>query len=159
MPRVEHTVRVPVSAAVAFVLSQTYGELRYAWDPFVRKQRLLDGATAPGRGVRTWTRSRHHLTMVTSYVSWKPPSHVGMKMEQGPPIFRTFSGGWNFLDLGDGTSEVTWRYNFVCRPAWLQWLMHPMGSVVLGRDIRNRLEAFARACADRQILDRLPSPP
>ena len=47
---------VDAPAAVAFAVSQTYGEVRYRWDPFVREQRLLDHATAAGKGVRTWTR-------------------------------------------------------------------------------------------------------
>ena len=32
---------------VAFAVSQTQGEIRYRWDPFVRSQRLLDGAEVP----------------------------------------------------------------------------------------------------------------
>ncbi len=49
VPRVESTVEVDVPVDVAFALSQTYGALRYRWDPFVREQHLLDGATAPAQ--------------------------------------------------------------------------------------------------------------
>ena len=144
---------VPLDPARAFALSQTYGELRYRWDPFVREQRLVDGATAAGKGVRTWTRSRHGLTMVSEYVTFRPPTQVGMKMVSGPWFFRTFSGGWNFSPVGDGTATAaTWRYNFTIRPAWLAPLADRVGVWLLGRDIRRRLDAFAAACADREIV-------
>ena len=55
--RSRHRRRPP--GAEAFALSQTYGEIRYRWDPFVREQHLLDGANPCGQGVRTSTRSRH----------------------------------------------------------------------------------------------------
>ena len=151
MPRIEATVDVDAPVAVAFALSQTYGELRYRWDPFVREQRLLDGATAAGKGVRTWTRSRHSLTMVSEYVTFRPPTHVGMRMVTGPWFFRTFSGGWNFAPAAGGT-EATWRYNFTIRPGWLAPVADRIGVWLLGRDNRRRLDAFARACADPDIV-------
>jgi Polyketide cyclase / dehydrase and lipid transport len=166
MPRVSSTVTVPLDPARAFALSQTYGELRYRWDPFVREQRLLDGATAAAKGVRTWTRSRHRLTMVSEYVTFRPPGHVGMRMVRGPVFFRSFSGGWNFTALGPDESggprtEATWRYNFTIRPSWLAPVADRVGVLLLGRDIRRRLDAFAAACADPEIMGAVPtgSPP
>lgn len=136
---------------MAFTLSQTYGELRYRWDPFVREQHLLDGATSAGKGVRTATLSRHGLRMVSRYITYRPPGHVGMKMEEGPWFFRSFSGGWNFVALDDERTEATWRYNFTVRPAWLRFVADPIGRWLLGRDIRRRLDAFAAAAADPSI--------
>jgi len=88
VPRIEATTTLPVRVEEAFALSQSQGEVRYAWDPFVRTQRLLDGAARPGKGVRTETRSRHHLTMVSEYTSFRPPTQVGMKMVRGPRAAR-----------------------------------------------------------------------
>jgi hypothetical protein len=158
VPRVESTVTVALPPERAFALSQTYGELRYRWDPFVREQRLLDGATAAGKGVRTWTRSRHRLRMVSEYVTFRPPTHVGMRMVTGPWFFRTFSGGWNFTPAGGGC-EATWRYNFTIRPAWLAPVADRIGVRLLGRDIRRRLDAFAAACADPEIVGQLGATP
>ena len=152
VPRVESTVEVDVPVDVAFALSQTYGALRYRWDPFVREQHLLDGATAPARGVRTSTTSRHRLTMVSEYVSYRPPTQVGMKMVSGPWFFEQMSGGWSFAPIDDRRCRATWRYTFSCRPRWIRPVAHRVGSWLLGRDIRNRLDAFARACADPSIL-------
>jgi ribosome-associated toxin RatA of RatAB toxin-antitoxin module len=152
VPRVEATVTVPLPPERAFALSQTYGELRYRWDPFVREQRLLDGAAAAAKGVRTWTRSRHHLTMVSEYVTFRPPTHVGMRMVSGPWFFKSFSGGWNFAPAEGGGTEATWRYNFTVRPAGLAPLADRVGVWLLARDIRRRLDAFAAACGDPEIM-------
>ena len=152
MPRVQATVLVPLDPDRAFALSQTYGELRYRWDPFVREQRLLDGAPAAAAGVRTWTRSRHRLQMVSQYVAFRPPRHVGMRMLSGPWFFETFSGGWNFVPVEGGGTETTWRYNFTIRPRWLSPVADRIGLWLLGRDIRRRLAAFARACEDPEIV-------
>ncbi|HEY3140483.1 MAG TPA: SRPBCC family protein [Acidimicrobiales bacterium] len=152
MPRVESTVVVPLDPERTFQLSQTYGEIRYRWDPFVVEQRLLNGASSAGKGVQTWTRSRHRLVMVSEYVTYKPPQHVGMRMVTGPWFFKSFSGGWNFTPNHDGTTSATWRYNFTCRPKWLSPVADRIGVWLLGRDIRRRLDAFARACADPEIV-------
>src|SRR5690606_23646946 len=79
-------------------------------------------------------------------------SHVGMTMEEGPWFFRSFSGGWNFVARDDGRTEATWRYNFTVRPSWLRFVADPLGRWFLGRDLRRRLDAFARAAADPSIL-------
>ena len=150
---------VPVAAEIAFALSQTYGEIRYRWDPFVREQRLLQGATAAGKGVQTWTRSRHGFTMVSKYVTYRPPTHVGMRMVRGPRFFDSFSGGWNFTAKSDTETEAVWRYNFTCRPKWIRPLADPLGRLILGRDIRKRLAHFSAACADPDIVSRLEPGP
>jgi Polyketide cyclase / dehydrase and lipid transport len=155
VPRIEATTIVDVPAEVAFALSQSQGEIRYAWDPFVREQHLLDGANRPARGVRTRTRSRHGLVMVSEYTAVNPPRQVGMRMVQGPWFFRTFSGGWSFAPLADGRTRATWRYQFTCRPRALAVVAEPVGRWLLGRDIRRRLDGFARGCGDPELLARL----
>jgi len=148
---VEAAIVVPVPPDVAFAVSQTQGAVRLSWDPFVRRQYFLDGATAPGKGVRTFTRSRHGLTMVSEYVSYRPPTSVGMTMRSGPWFFATFGGGWRFAAVEGGTRAV-WKYTFAVRPAWLAPLADPVGRWVLGRDIHRRIAAFARACGDAEIV-------
>jgi hypothetical protein len=93
MPVVEAEIVVPVPPDVAFAVSQLTGDVRRRWDPFIRSQHHIDGAIRPGKGVRTATRSRHGLRMVSEYVSFAPPSNVGMKMVEGPWFFEMFAGG------------------------------------------------------------------
>ncbi|WP_343036761.1 hypothetical protein [Flexivirga aerilata] len=55
MPQVTADAWVPVTPDVAFAVSQTTGEVRLRWDPFIRSQRLFD-AGRPGVGVHTLTK-------------------------------------------------------------------------------------------------------
>jgi Polyketide cyclase / dehydrase and lipid transport len=152
MPRIEAKGSVPVSIDMAFALSQTYGELRYRWDPFVHHQELLKGAVRAGTGVQTLTRSKHRLTMVSEYQSFRPPTHVGMKMVRGPWFFQSFSGGWNFSATTPTETAVVWRSNFVVKPAFLRPNSHRLGIKLLQHDIDRRLAAFVKACDDQSIM-------
>ncbi len=77
---------------LAFAVSQTTGELRLRWDPFIRHQHLIE-ASAPAKGVRTMTRARVGPTMISEYVSYRPPTSVGMTMVKEPWFFASFGGG------------------------------------------------------------------
>ncbi len=135
---------------LAFAVSQTTGELRLRWDPFIRHQHLIE-ASAPAKGVRTLTRARVGPTMISEYVSYRPPTSVGMTMVKGPWFFATFGGGWRFTPDGQGTLAV-WKYTYSIRPSWLRFVAEPIGQWLLGREIRARIAAFARACEDPEIL-------
>ncbi|KQS66736.1 SRPBCC family protein [Modestobacter sp. Leaf380] len=152
MAQVQAETVVAVPPDVAFAVSQTTGGTRYRWDPFVREQHFLDGATLPAKGVRTATVSRHRLRMVSRYVSWAPGSHVGMTMTEGPWFFEVFAGSWRFTPTGDGGTRAVWRYVFRCRPRWAAGPMEAVGQLVLGRDVRRRIAGFARGCADPVVL-------
>lgn len=154
MPRIESAVTIDVSAEDAFALSMSQQEVRYAWDPFVKEQRLLNGAVRPDRGVQSLTRSRHRLTMVTEYTSFRPPTQVGMKVVKGPWFFSAFGGGWSFKPIDETTTIATWRYTFSIRPKWLAPVADRIGTWLLGRDIEKRLEHFANGCADPALLER-----
>lgn len=157
MPVVTASVIVPVDPATAFAVSQTTGEARLRWDPFIRRQWFTDGAAAPGKDVRTTTRHRLGFTMVSRYVSYRPPSNVGMEMLSGPWFFRTFAGGWRYRPLqpaADGTprTEAVWRYSFRCRPAGLAPLAERIGVWVLQRDLDRRIAGYANGCQDPEVL-------
>lgn len=149
---VARTQRARASAEDAFVVAGSY-VVRLEWDPFVSAQHLV-GTDTPGKGVQTVTKSRHGLSMVTEYLTYRPPTHMGMKMIRGPWFFRTFSGSWHFKDLDDGSVEVVYRYRYECRPRWLQPISHRIGNVYLGRDIERRVAAFVVGIEDPDIVAR-----
>jgi hypothetical protein len=151
MPVVESSVVVPVTPDVAFAVSQLTGEVRMRWDVFLREQRLLDGATVPGVGVRTLTISRRGLRVVSEYVSYRPPTSVGMKVTELPWFFDKLGGGWRFAPHPDGTL-ATWKYNFSCRPAWLAPLAEWIGSRLIRHDMDRRIAGFARGCVDPVVV-------
>jgi hypothetical protein len=68
MPQVVAQAWVPVTPEVAFAVSQTTGDLRLLWDPFIRKQHFLN-ATHAGKGVQTFTRARLGPSMISEYAS------------------------------------------------------------------------------------------
>lgn len=152
MPRVEASVTVAVGSEVAFAVSQTTGDLRLRWDPFISEQHLLDGAARPGKGVRTQTRSRHGFTMISEYTAFRPPHQVGMRMVDGPWFFEKFGGGWTFTEQSDGGTVAVWRYTFTVKPAWLAPIANRVGVWLLRRDIRRRIDAFATACTTPDIV-------
>ncbi len=154
MPQVTAEAWIPVDPATAFAVSQTTGELRLRWDPFIRHQQLID-ADAPGKGVRTRTRARVGPRMISEYVSYRPPTSVGMTMVEGPWFFARFGGGWRFVaEVRDGVegTRAVWKYTYAVRPSWLRPVAEPIGQWLLGREIRARIAAFARACSDPEIL-------
>lgn len=155
MPVVESRLTVPVDPETAFAVSQTTGEIRLRWDPFIRRQRFLDGATVAAKDVRTETVQRFGLRMVTRYVSYNPPTNVGMTMTEGSWFFEKFGAGWRFSPVpGDpGRTLAVWRYNFSCTPRWLAPIAERVGAFILQRDIDRRIEGFARGCADPVVLE------
>lgn len=154
MPQVTAETWVPVDPATAFAVSQTTGGLRLRWDPFVRHQHLIDAA-APGKGVCTYTRARVGPRMTSEYVAYRPPTSVGMTMVEGPWFFASFGGGWRFTpEERDGVAgtRAVWKYTYAVRPAWMRPVAEPVGQWLLGREIRARIAAFARACGDPDIV-------
>ena len=155
MPQVTARAWVGVSPELAFAVSQTTGELRLRWDPFIRHQHLI-GATEPAVGVRTLTKARVGPTMISRYVSYRAPTSVGMTMEKGPWFFASFGGGWRFIpEEVDGVAgtRAVWKYTYSVRPAFLRPVAEPIGQWLLGRRIEARIAAFTRACADPEIVD------
>ena len=151
MPQVTAEAWVPLPPDRAFAVSQTTGAVRLRWDPFIRSQRFLDGVTVAGKGVRTLTHARLGPRMVSEYVSYRPPTSVGMTMVEGPWFFETFGGGWRFVPDGEGTRAV-WKYTYSVRPSWLRVVAEPVGQWLLGREIRRRIAAFARGCTDPVVV-------
>lgn len=151
---------VPLPVETAFAVSQTTGEFRLRWDPFIRRQHFLDGALEPARGVRTLTVHRLGFRMVSEYVSYAPPTNVGMKMVRGTWFFERLGGGWRFAPVaGDpGSTVATWRYNFACRPRWLAPLAERIGAWALQRDIDARIAGYARGCADDVVVASVTGP-
>lgn len=155
MPQVVAECWVPVEPDVAFAVSQTTGALRLRWDPFIRHQYLV-GAERPDKGVRTVTRSRLGPRMLSEYVSYRPPTSVGMTMVKGPWFFATFGGGWRFSAESHGAvsgTRAVWKYTYTIRPRLLRPLAELIGQWLLGREISQRIDAFSRACANPVMLE------
>ncbi|GAB3994771.1 hypothetical protein GCM10029992_10220 [Glycomyces albus] len=73
-------------------------------------------------------------------------------MVSGPWFFRVFGGGWRFTSETPDRTVAVWKYTFTCRPGFLRPVAEPVGLWLLRRDIERRIDAFARACADPEIV-------
>src|SRR5262245_43940778 len=137
----EHSTVVDGSPDTVFAITQDY-EHRLAWDPFLRRAQLLDGARAPGVGVRAWCEARWGLGMETEYVSYSPPRVVAVKMTRGPWPLRSFGGAWEFAPVEAARTKVTFRYQFRVRPGWLAWALEPIARRWFSRETRLRVVAL-----------------
>lgn len=153
MPQVVAERIIALDPETVFALSQTTGEFRLRWDPFIHSQHFEAGARTAAKGVRTRTRSRLGFLMISEYVSYSPPKNVGMTMVKGPWFFENFGGGWRFTEHdGGATTKAVWKYTFSCRPKFLRAIAEPIGQWLLGREIQRRIQAFAEACENPELV-------
>ena len=147
----DQSIVIDASADELFALTQDYAR-RLEWDPFLKSAELMDGATAPGVGVRAYCVARSGLGMETEYVSFNPPRTTAVKMTRGPWAIDSFAGSWHFEELAGGQTRVGFRYHLRARPRWLSWLLTPVMGWVFRRDTRKRLAALKRAVEQRGAL-------
>ena len=99
-------MRISVSRTVGVdrdALHVVAGLRASARDSFLTDAYLLDGMTADV-GVDAFCRSQSGATMVSRYISYRPPQVAAVEMVDGP--LERFSGSWNFTEHTPGTTEV-----------------------------------------------------
>jgi len=99
--------------ATAFDFTQDYNN-RLRWDTFLKKAELMDAQEAD-RGVKAYCVAKNGLGMVTEYVSFNRPKVTAIKMTEGPFMFKSFLGSWNFREVENNTTEVIFLYSFTLR--------------------------------------------
>lgn len=97
----------------AFDFTQDYNN-RLRWDTFLKRAELMDAVEAD-KGVKAYCVAKNGLGMITEYVSFNRPKVTAIKMTQGPFMFKSFLGSWNFKEIEDNTTEVTFLYSFILR--------------------------------------------
>jgi len=143
--RSRYEFEVDASAEQLFEWMHNY-DLRAQWDTFTQST-LLDGAQAGVGGVVRSTSKNNGLSMDTTYISFQPGKVAAIKMVQGPYIFDTFSGSWNFHAINPQRTRVVFSYSMTARPHWLSWLLTPAVVCVFQRETKRRiasLQAWAR---------------
>lgn len=144
MPHGCITEVIPASSSVVFRLLHNY-DRRLEWDTLLRDARLCEN----------WTDAQLHATAVctgrwylggislkTEYISFSPPNVAAVKMLNRPLFFDTFAATIRHRDQADGSSTIEYTYNFIARPAWLRWLLHPLMVTVFRWETRKRFAAL-----------------
>jgi len=129
-------------------------DLRVQWDTFTQST-LLSGAKAGVGGVVRSTSKNNGLSMDTVYVSFQPGKVAAVKMVQGPYIFNSFAGSWNFHEINPQRTRVVFSYSMKARPRWLSWLLTPAVVCVFQRETKKRiasLQAWAGQYAEKTTL-------
>ena len=116
MKGIKFTEKVVIGATQVevFDFTQDYDN-RLAWDTFLKKAELVDGAMRADKNVKAYCVSKHGIGMLTEYVSFNRPKATAIKMIKGPYIFKSFLGSWTFKEMPDDQTEVTFLYSFELR--------------------------------------------
>ncbi|MCU0437895.1 MAG: SRPBCC family protein [Raineya sp.] len=115
MEGIKFTEKILISCKqeTAFDFTQDYNN-RLRWDTFLKKAELMDAQEAE-KGVKAYCVAKNGLGMVTEYVSFNRPKVTAIKMTEGPFMFKSFLGSWNFKEVEKNTTEVTFLYSFTLR--------------------------------------------
>ncbi|HEX8545372.1 MAG TPA: SRPBCC family protein [Cytophagaceae bacterium] len=119
-----------------FDYTQDY-QKRLVWDTFLKKAKLIEGATAANKGVKAYCVAKNGLGMVTEYVTYNRPKVTAIKMTSGPFLFKSFLGSWTFDRIADNKTEVTFLYSYSLRFPF--GLLSTMIKSNLQNNVRQRL--------------------
>ncbi|MFO1019725.1 MAG: SRPBCC family protein [Planctomycetales bacterium] len=137
---------LPASAARVFEVLHDYTR-RLEWDPLLQEATLTDGwqqAQLHATSLCVGRRSLGGLPLKTRYISFSPGKVAAVKMINRPPLFETFAASIRHADLPDGTSRLTYAYNFTARPRWLRPILHPLISLAFSLETHRRLASLRR---------------
>jgi len=112
--RLIEKTEIKCSPEFAFDYTQDYKQ-RLAWDTFLKRAELIEGATTAGKGVKAYCVAKNGLGMVTEYVSFNRPRATAIKMTKGPLIFKSFLGSWTYKKIRPDLTEVIFLYSFQLR--------------------------------------------
>jgi hypothetical protein len=107
-------IEIKCSPEFAFDYTQDYKQ-RLAWDTFLKKADLIEGAITADKGVKAYCVPKNGLGMVTEYVSFNRPRATAIKMTKGPYMFKSFLGSWTFKEIQPNLTEIIFLYSFQLR--------------------------------------------
>ena len=83
------TIRIRERAEAIFDYTQDYAN-RLQWDTFLKRADLVDGATAAGKGVKSYCVAKNGMGMETVYVSFNRPRATAVQMTRGRTSSKPF---------------------------------------------------------------------
>ncbi|HYJ91875.1 MAG TPA: SRPBCC family protein [Pyrinomonadaceae bacterium] len=135
---------IPASSAEVFDLLHDY-DRRLEWDTLLQAAYLDDGHQKADRGVTSvcvGRRSLGSIPLKTVYVTFERPKLAAVKMVNRPPIFDAWAASIRHEDISDGTSRITYKYQFTVRPRSFRFFLDPMVDRIFRWETRKRLKAL-----------------
>jgi hypothetical protein len=135
---------IPATSAEVFALVHDY-DRRLEWDTLLSAAYLTDGHTVAQQGAVSTCVGRAavgSMALTTEYVAFAAPRLAAVKMIRGPWLFERWAASLKHEDLADGTSRITYAWQFSARPWGLRWLFEPLLNFVFYWETRKRLRAL-----------------
>jgi len=144
MPKGKVSIEIEAPCERVFDLIHDY-QRRLQWDSMLSDARILGGAAAAAKGVRTrctgrWRTGR--IAMDTVYVNFERPGVAAVKLVNRPPFFATFSATIRHVPITETRSRVIYIYSFHARPRCLAFALEPMMQAALRKETARRLECL-----------------
>lgn len=113
MDRIKFSEKIIINCepSYAFDYTQDYSK-RLAWDTFLKKADIIDGAKKADIGVKTYCVAKNGIGMETEYVTFNRPKVTAVKMTDKSYLFKSFLGSWTFKEVENKITEVTFLYSF-----------------------------------------------
>lgn len=116
MDRIKFSEKIIIKCepSYAFDYTQDYSK-RLAWDTFLKKADIIDGAKKADIGVKTYCVAKNGIGMETEYVTFNRPKVTAVKMTDNSYLFKSFLGSWTFKETENEVTEVVFLYSFQLR--------------------------------------------
>ncbi len=101
-------------ASTVFDFTQDYSR-RLEWDTSLKKAELAEGYTPSGKGAQVYYMTKWGIGMNAEYVSYNRPKVSAVKITGGSYLFRSLIGSWNYRDINEHQTELTFLYAFELR--------------------------------------------
>ena len=145
MPSATISEVMPCSSEKVFELLHDYSR-RLEWDTLLREARLTRGHLVSAKGATSLCVGKPFFGLIgieTQYVTFTPGSIAAVEMINKPPFFDHFAASIRHQDRAEGGSVATYKFQFLARPVWIRWLLHPIMLFTLRHETTKRLKALA----------------
>lgn len=126
-------------------ISQDYA-VRYQWDPFPERIRLLDGEKKIKIGTKVRVFAKSGLQMDVQFVQLDSPNRAAVVMINGPCFLEKFAGSWIFRREGADETRVTFRYLIQVKAWAIPMIFGRFVAIYFSGVVKARMTGLKRYC-------------
>ena len=144
MATIEYELIIKANTQFVYDVSQDYS-VRYLWDPFPEKIKLLHGATLIKKGTKAFVLAKSGLKMEVEFIQVAPPTTAVIKMTQGPVFIDAFAGSWIFKPEA-GFTKAKFIYSIKSKKWALPFIINRMAAWYFLSVVKRRLNGLKSYC-------------